>query len=128
MEDRRTTEVRDRVDQDRVPRTDSAAANRAPGSVVAQRVVYYIGGAIMSLLALRFILALLGANRANPFADFIFSLSTPFVAPFFGLFAYEPQYGVVTFELSTLVAIAIYAILTVGIAKLFTLGSRHAEA
>lgn len=101
------------------------SADKVPGPVLAQRIVWYIGGALLILLALRFILALLGANRANQFADLIFSLSAPFVAPFFGLFAYEPVYGQFAFELGTLVAIAVYAALTAGIAKLFTLNRRE---
>lgn len=106
--------------------TDGAGSrpDAAPGSVLAQRVIYYVGGALIVLLALRFVLALLGANRDNPFAAFVFDLSNVFVSPFFGLFSYEPTYGVSTFEPSTVVAIIVYAILTVGIAKLFTL-NRH---
>lgn len=96
----------------------------APGPVVAQRVVYYIGGAIILLLVLRMLLFLLGANRGNAFANFIFDLSAVFAAPFFGLFSYQPAYGVSVFETSTLVAIIMYAIFTIGIAKLFTLTRR----
>ena len=125
--DSHTTHVRETSHPDNdeeVTRTTTSAPDEAPGTVVAARITYWIGGAIMSLLALRFILALLGANRANPFADFIFTLSYPFAAPFFGLFNYEPSYGVATLEVGTLVAIIVFAILTAGIAKLFTIGSR----
>lgn len=106
----------------------SRRSERVAGPIVAQRIVYYLGGALLALLALRFVLALLGANRANPFADLIFSLSLPFVAPFFGLFSYEPIYGQFAFELGTLIAIAVYGILTAGIARLFTLTRRDRDA
>ena len=108
-------------------RVTHAGTETVPGSVMAKRVVYYIGGAIISLLALRFVLALLGAAEGNLFVDFVYGLSSVFVAPFYGIFG-EPTYGVSQFETSTLVAIIVYALLTVGIGKLFTLGSpRSAE-
>jgi hypothetical protein len=120
VEDPRTTNVI----REETPVVERPVADRVSGPVFARRLVYYIGGALLILLALRFVLALLGANRANPFADFIFSLSTPFVAPFFGLFAYEPVYGQFAFELGTLVAIAVYGAVTAGLARLFTLNRR----
>lgn len=102
--------------------TETAAA---PGSVVAQRVVWYITGVIVALLALRLVLQLLGANEGNGFVDFIYGLSGVFAAPFFGMFSYEPSYGQSYFEVSTLVAMVIYALVGWGIAKLFTLGSNR---
>jgi hypothetical protein len=120
-----TTETVDRgVERDVV--TDRGAAT-APGSVVAARVVWYIAGVIISLLALRLILQLLGANEGNPFVDLVYGLSGIFAAPFFGMFSYEPSYGVSYFEISTLVAILIYALLGWGLARLFTLGSQRSS-
>jgi hypothetical protein len=52
---------------------------------IAERIIYIIGGVLLTLLALRVLLSLLGANRANGFADFIYGVTYPFVAPFFGL-------------------------------------------
>jgi YggT family protein len=127
-----TTHVRETTNQNdedahHIERSTTEVPDQAPGSVIGARIVYWIGGAIMSLLAIRLVLSLLGANRGNPFADFIYSLSYPFVSPFFGLFNYEPGYGQSQLELATIVAIIFYAILTIGIAKLFTLGSRHQD-
>lgn len=95
-------------------------APKAPSNVVAQRVVYYIGGVIIAFLALRFILQLLAANQGNFFVDLVYGVSGFFVVPFWGIFG-EPTYGQSQFETSTLVAMIVYALLTVGIAKLFTL-------
>lgn len=106
--------------------TTDQSPSTAPSSVIAERLVYYLGGAIMLLLLVRFVLALLGANRDNPFAVFVFDVSGVFAWPFFGLFNYEPAYGASVFELGTVVAILVYAILTVGIAKLFGLARRTA--
>lgn len=120
----RTTDepARTDVDRDVVVTRDATS-----GGVLAARVVWYITGVIIALLALRLILQLLGANEGNPFVDLVYGLSGIFAAPFFGMFSYEPSYGVSYFEVSTFVAILIYALLGWGIARLFTLNRRSAE-
>lgn len=90
-------------------------------SVTAARVVWYITGVIVTLLALRMILQLLGANEGNGFVDLVYGLSGIFAGPFFGMFSYEPSYGVSYFETSTLVAMLVYALIGYGLARLFTL-------
>jgi hypothetical protein len=124
MADRQVVQTTETVDRG-VDRDVVVDRTEAPGSVVAARVVWYIAGVIISLLALRLILQLLGANEGNPFVDLVYGLSGIFAAPFFGMFSYEPSYGVSYFEISTLVAILIYALLGWGISRLFTLGSRR---
>jgi len=111
-----------RVD-DNVPviaQSDALAAN------LAARIIWYVAGVLLVLLAFRFALALLGANPANQFANFIYSASHPFVAPFFSLFGYNLQYGVSRFETYTIVAMLVYAVIAWGLAKLSTL-KRDAE-
>lgn len=88
---------------------------------VATRVVWFIAGVIITLLAIRFVLVLLGANANSGFADFIYSVSRPFVAPFFNLFSYDLSYGVSRFEVFTLVAMAVYALIAAGIARLINI-------
>lgn len=109
-----------------VQRQTVTEATAAPGNVVAQRIVWYIVGFIVVLLALRLVLQLLGANQGNAFVDLIYGFSGIFAAPFFGMFSYTPTYGVSYFEVSTLVAILVYTLIGWGIAKLFTLNSTHA--
>jgi hypothetical protein len=73
--------------------------------------IYYLGGALIILLTLRFLLLLLAANPNNIFASFIFQLSNPFASPFANLFD-NPQIGTnSSFEITTIVAIAIYSLL-----------------
>jgi hypothetical protein len=103
----------------RTERTEEEAP--VSGSVLAARIVSYILGVIEVILAFRFVLALLGANRSNDFAQFVFNLSQPFVQPFFGLFGYTPRYGASHVELYTLVAMAVYAIIAWGIISLIRL-------
>lgn len=96
---------------------------QGPGaSTLAERVIYFIGGLLVVLLALRVLLSLLGANRENTFADLIYSITYPFVAPFFGLFGYTVQYGVSRFEVETVVAILVYLAITAALAWLVTIG------
>lgn len=97
------------------------------GLNILANVVYTIGGIIMSVLGIRFLLSILGANRANEFASFIYNVSHPFVAPFFGLFNYQEQFGVSRFEFETLIAIAFWGFVTWMIARLMTVGSRRAD-
>lgn len=120
-------EVRKEVVTESVAEAPQSVVAEAPRSVVAERIVWYVVGVIVTLLALRLIFQLLGANEGNPFVDFIYGLSGVFAAPFFGMFSYEPSYGVSYFEVSTLVAMVIYTLLGWGIARLFTLGSRRAD-
>ncbi len=91
---------------------------------VASRIVWFIAGVILSLLALRFLFALLGANPANAFANFIYAVTTPLVAPFFGLFRYDFTAGVARFETYTLVAMLIYSLIAYGISRLVTITRR----
>lgn len=109
----------------RTVRDDDGTASEArepDGSTLAERVIYLLGGILITLLALRVLLSLLGANRENAFADLIYGITYPFVAPFFGLFGYTVQYGVSRFEIETLVAIVVYLALTAMLAWLVTLG------
>ncbi|MDB5166359.1 MAG: rane protein [Candidatus Saccharibacteria bacterium] len=87
----------------------------------AARVVWYVAGVLLTLLGIRFVLALLGANAGNGFANFIYSVTDPFVSPFISLFNYDLQAGVARFELFTLVAMAVYALIAYGISRLITI-------
>lgn len=109
---------------------DTEVTDRRPapsGSTIAERVVYLLGGLLLVLLAIRFLLSLLGANRDNTFADFIYGVTYPFVAPFFGLFGYEVEYGVSRFEIETVVAILVYAALIAFLSRLVTIGRSRRE-
>ena len=56
----------------RIKDNDSGLSqDHARPSSVAARVVWLITGILLTILAFRFVFILLGANRANGFADFI---------------------------------------------------------
>jgi len=124
----RTTVHRSDADPDNMAATtrtdDSVEEAPASCSVLATRIVSYLLGVLEVILAFRFVLALLGANRGSGFGQFVFGLSYPFVQPFFGLFGYTPQYGSSHLELYTLVAMAVYAIVAWGIIALIRLPRR----
>ena len=82
-----------------------------PVGLKSEQLIYWVVGIIEALLAIRFVLTLLGANRGNLFAQFIYNVTYPFVAPFFGLFNNTFQYGIARFEAETLVAIAVVALI-----------------
>lgn len=82
----------------------------ARGQAVLTNVIWVLDGLLLILLAFRFVLALAGANPANAFANFIYTVSYPFVAPFFGLFSYHYHYGISRLEGYTLVAITVYLV------------------
>ena len=93
-------------------------------SFTAAKIVYIIASVIVALLAFRFLLALFGANQSNAFAQFIYNLSYPFAAPFYGLFNHRTQYGISAFEIEILVAIAVYAFVAWLIIQLIDVASR----
>ena len=95
-------------------------AESSPLNRVVQ-LVYFLGGLVEALLALRFIFQLLGANRGSQFVDFIYDLSQPLVAPFFGIFGSTPAFGVGRLEIETLVALLVYAFVTYLVARLIAL-------
>ena len=121
--DRQTTEVREtETPTTDVRRETVVQEDRASTGVLAQRIVWYVAGVISTLLALRFILFMLGANQGSGFVDFIYGISSVFAAPFAGIFP-APTYGQFFFDTASLVAMVVYALIAWGIAKLFTLGN-----
>lgn len=83
----------------------------------AYQVIWYILGVIEVLLAFRVVLKLLGANPASGFTSFIYAVSGPFAIPFLGILPTARAAGSV-FEWSTLIAMAVYAVIAWGLVKL----------
>ena len=118
-----TTEVYTTEGEDRPSGTQTRTVRTASpdGAVVAQRIVWYIAGFIITFLLLRVVLLLLAANQGNFFVDLVYGVGGFFAAPFAGIFD-SPTYGEVFFDTASVVAIVVYALLAWGIAKAFTLG------
>lgn len=120
-----TTVVRDREVADNAGNTAhrqtvaTKSTATADSRVVASRVVWYIAGFLIALLAIRIALFLLGA-RDTGFADLIYTLSGVFAMPFTGIFP-TPQYGAFALDTASIVGIIVYALVAWGISKLFTI-------
>ncbi|HEY4160542.1 MAG TPA: hypothetical protein VGM08_00605 [Candidatus Saccharimonadales bacterium] len=85
------------------------------------RIIQLLGSTLTTLLAARFVLALLSANQANGIVTFVNSATRPFVAPFYGLFNYDhASLGPISFQGYTLVAIFAYGLLFAGLVRLAT--------
>lgn len=98
----------------------------ATNSQTYEYLVYYLFGALDTLLAFRVILKLLGASTGSFFVNFIYSLSRIFVMPFEGIFRKGFTEGLETtsiIEPSALIAIVVYAVLAVGVVKLIRISS-----
>ena len=90
---------------------------RRPIEVILARLVMFVFGFIEVIIAIRFVFKLFGANSDSPFVQFIYSLSAVFMAPFEAIFKTQRVEGS-TFEISALVAIAMYALIAWGIVAL----------
>jgi UDP-N-acetylmuramyl pentapeptide phosphotransferase/UDP-N-acetylglucosamine-1-phosphate transferase len=72
---------------------------------------FFLFSALELLLAIRFILLLIGANIENGFASFIYELSAPFVSLFESLLQ-NPTVGTNgVLEVTTVIAMMVYGIL-----------------
>ncbi len=98
----------------------SEAVQREAGVARVKQVIYFVFGAIEALLALRFVLLLLGANETSSFVSLIYALSQPFVLPFQGIFG-EPIFGSSVIAWSALVGIIVYALIAYAIARVIEL-------
>lgn len=84
-------------------------ATRRQSSYRLMQAVYLVFGIVEALIAIRFVLRLLGANPNAGFAEFIYGVTAPLVAPFVGLFG-SPSAGGSVFELTSVVALIVYAL------------------
>jgi len=107
-----------------------ASSTEVDSKVTVANIIWYIYGLVAILLGIRFILKITGANPTNAFVDFIYSVSGILSAPFDSIFGVtNTTSGSVSsvFEPSILVAIAVYALVAWGIAKLLTLNEPRAS-
>ncbi len=94
-------------------------AERDWGNLIRLRqVVYFIASAIAIIILIRFVLLALAANLASGFGSLIATVSDPLVLPFQGLFSAPASTNGSVFEISSLVAIAVYFLVAWGIVKI----------
>jgi uncharacterized protein YggT (Ycf19 family) len=107
------------VDRTATTAYDPYAGRRSATDRLIQ-AVYLVFGVIDALIAIRLVLRLLGANPNAGFAQFIYGITAPLVAPFAGLFG-NPQAGGSVLELHSIVALAVYALVVWLLGKLIWL-------
>lgn len=90
------------------------SGGRASLGAVLSRVVWFVFGAIEIIIAIRFVLELLGANARAGFVQLVYRVSDVFMAPFNAIFATERVAGA-RVEWSALVAILVYALIAWGL-------------
>lgn len=73
---------------------------------------------IASVLLMRFVFSMFGANRNTPFSEFVYNITTPFMYLFEGMFG--GGFGIDNYqiEIEIFVALIVYALIFFGIARL----------
>jgi uncharacterized membrane protein len=96
------------------------AAERRINQYQVTRLVWAMLALVEVLLGLRFLLKLIGANADSGFGTFIYGLTGLFVAPFNGLLS-SWSAGNSVLEVTTLVAMAIYALVFWGVVRVLAM-------
>ena len=104
------------VDRSATTVSDPYASRRQTASRVVQ-AIYLVFGVIEALILIRFVLKALEANPTAGFAQFIYAVTAPLVAPFAGLFG-NPQASGSTLEVHSVVALIVYALVAWLLARL----------
>lgn len=87
-----------------------ASVNQNAGVARIVNIIYFLFGTLELLLATRFILHLVGVNSENNFARFIYDVSAPFVGLFTSLLENPTLTGTSVFEVTTIIAMLVWAI------------------
>lgn len=93
--------------------------------LVGAGIVNVVFGTILTLVALRFIFRLLGANPDSAISSLVYNLSQPLVAPFVGLFSNQAQLETARFEVATLIALVVYGLIAGLLARMLVVNHRH---
>ena len=99
---------------------DAAVTQR---STLVERILYYVLNVIETLLALRFLFKMLGANSGSGFTNFLYRLTNPLVVPFRGILPSTSANGSLL-EWSTIIAMLIYALIVYAVVKLIELSAQ----
>ena len=84
-------------------------------------LVYFLFGLVEIAIALRILLKLLAANPNSGFSQFIYGVTGPFVAPFAGIIGEPAASNGSVFELSSVLALIVYLLLSWIVARLLQL-------
>ncbi len=99
---------------------DNVEARRSTANWITG-LIYFLFGLIEIAIALRILLKLLAADPDAGFSRFIYGVTGPFVAPFAGIVGEPAASNGSVFELSSVLALIIYLLLSWIVAKLVQL-------
>lgn len=97
--------------------TEDPFEHRRTQNLKLQQAIYLIFGIIEGLLAIRFVLRLLGANPNSGFAAAIYGITQPLMLPFANVFG-TPRFDGSVVEFNAIVAIIVYALIAWVLVKL----------
>jgi hypothetical protein len=83
----------------------------------ATQLVWLLFGILEALIGLRIVLKLIAANPGSPFTALIYRITDFFLWPFTGVVA-SPQFGGMVLELSSFIAMIVYALIAWAIERL----------
>lgn len=83
----------------------------------ATQLVWLLFGILEALLALRVGLKLIAANPDSPIAAFVYGFTSLFLRPFAGLTG-TPSAGGMVLEVSTVIAMVVYALIAWGLERI----------
>jgi hypothetical protein len=89
--------------------TTAARTHEPLGTFKATQLIWLALGVLETLIALRVLLKLIAANPANPFAALLYAFTDLVLLPFAGL-TRTPAAGGMVFEVSSLIAMVVYAL------------------
>jgi uncharacterized protein YggT (Ycf19 family) len=99
------------------PSQSAAPVEAATHNYRAVQIIWFVTSLITTLIAIRFVLKLLGASTQSGFVTFIYGLTDALVAPFRAIFpATSGQSS--TVDVASLVAIVVYALVGWGLVSL----------
>ena len=107
--------------------TRDVAAERRLSLALVTQIIWAILGLLEVLLGLRFVLKLIAANPDSGFAALIYGITKPFLAPFTALVG-TPQSGGMILEVTTLIAMAVYALFFWGVVRVVLIAANRPRA
>jgi NADH:ubiquinone oxidoreductase subunit 6 (subunit J) len=104
----------DEYDGATIQHVEKSVRKSVDNATTAQNIVYTLYGLIASILSMRLMLSLLGANPEAGFSRFIYSTTNMMVRPFEALFGIDTSIKTTggRFEIETIMAIVVYGLLT----------------
>lgn len=102
-------------------RQDVVQTDEASPAFSVGWIIYTILGIVDVLIILRVLFKALAANSGAGFTSFVYGVTDPLVAPFQGIFGTPQASNGSVFELSSVVAIVVYALIAWVIVRLASL-------